>query len=157
MILKRCELTFDQINYLAKTISENLETTDVILLDGDLGTGKTFFVQKVCAFLNSKIRVSSPTFGLYNVYEFQNLSIWHYDLYRLKSEQIIDELINLDLDDAISNNVVMIEWAEKLNIDFDHTLSIKFYFIENSSEKRIVDLQYDHKSKWSKILNSLYK
>ena len=149
------DCTFEQINQIAKIISENLTNCDVVLLNGDLGAGKTFFVQKICSFLNSKIKVSSPTFGLYNVYDFENLSIWHYDLYRLKSEQINNELMNLDLDEAISNNVTMIEWAEKLNIEFENSLFIRFSFIENEPEKRILHFRCDEKSKWAKILNDL--
>ena len=147
--------TFEQINQIARLISENLANCDIILLDGDLGTGKTFFVQKICSFLNSKTKVLSPTFGLYNVYDFENFSIWHYDLYRLHSELIDNEYINLDLDEAISNNVTMIEWAEKLNIEFENSLFIRFSFIENEPEKRILQLRYDEKSKWGKILNDL--
>lgn len=150
MISKKLELTFDQINKLAKTISENLKIGDIILLNGDLGTGKTFFVQKICSILNQKIQVDSPSFCLYNVYDFENFLIWHYDLYRLKSEQINNELTNLDFDEAISNNVVIIEWAEKLDIKFQNSLSIKFFFLED--EKRIVELEYDEKSKWNFIL-----
>jgi tRNA threonylcarbamoyladenosine biosynthesis protein TsaE len=149
---KEFELTFDQINQLSKIISKNLEIGDVILLNGDLGTGKTFFTQKICYFLNPEIQVFSPTFGLYNIYDFGNFSIWHYDLYRLKAEQMSDELMNLDLDEAISNNVVMIEWAERLNVEFGNSLSIKFFFLEG--ERRIIELKYGEKSKWSNFLSN---
>jgi tRNA threonylcarbamoyladenosine biosynthesis protein TsaE len=156
VIFKRFELNFDQIDSLAQIISKNLGVTDIILLNGDLGTGKTFFVQKVCYFLNSKVKVLSPTFGIYNIYDFDEFKIWHYDLYRLEHEEIKGNLINIDLDEAISNNITFIEWAEKCNIEFTNSLSIKFFFSNDHYEnKRILELKYDENSKWSDFLQFL--
>lgn len=153
-IILRFELTFGQINKLAEIISRNLEISDIILLNGDLGTGKTFFVQKICSFLDKDIKITSPTFGLYNIYNVRDFSIWHYDLYRLRFDEVANELENLDFDYAISSNVVMIEWSEKLGFDLDG-LSIKFFYVDDIEDKREIGIKFKKNSKWEKIFMNL--
>jgi tRNA threonylcarbamoyladenosine biosynthesis protein TsaE len=92
---------------------------DVVLLYGDLGSGKTFVVREFVRLLGLKAEVSSPSFSLINQY-CGKIDINHIDLYRISNEQ---ELINLGLDDYWElDSINFVEWPqiiEKL-IDWDH-------------------------------------
>lgn len=97
---------------LARRLADVLQPGTVICLDGDLGAGKTLFVQNLAAGLGVKGEVTSPTFNLMNVYEDGRLLVFHFDLYRLEQEYELDEIGFYDYADA-PDGLVLIEWAEK--------------------------------------------
>ena len=96
---------------LAERISRSAQLGDIIALRGDLGTGKTAFAR---AFIrsrgNSAEEVPSPTFTLVQVYPLHP-SIWHFDLYRLRSHE---EAWELGIEEAFSEGISLIEWPERL-------------------------------------------
>ena len=96
---------------LGVKIASSLKNGDVIALYGDLGSGKTRLVKGICLGLDVKQMVNSPTFIIVNEYnstKFHN--IFHFDLYRLKSE---DEILAMGFDDYMKNRgIVIIEWPE---------------------------------------------
>ncbi len=97
---------------LARRLAGVLRPGTVICLDGDLGAGKTLFVQNLAAGLGVQGEVTSPTFNLMNVYEDGRLPLVHFDLYRLEQEYELDEI---GFYDYVENpdGLVLIEWAEK--------------------------------------------
>ena len=97
---------------LARRLADVLQPGTVICLDGDLGAGKTLFVQNLAAGLGVKGEVTSPTFNLMNVYEDGRLLVFHFDLYRLEQEYELDEIGFYDYAEA-PDGLVLIEWAEK--------------------------------------------
>lgn len=97
---------------LARRLADVLQPGTVICLDGDLGAGKTLFVQNLAAALGVKGEVTSPTFNLMNVYEEGRLPIFHFDLYRLEQEYELEEIGFYDYADA-PDGLVLIEWSEK--------------------------------------------
>jgi tRNA threonylcarbamoyladenosine biosynthesis protein TsaE len=97
---------------LAARISALARRADVIALKGDLGTGKTSFARAfIRARGNRAEEVPSPTFTLVQVYELDPTSIWHFDLYRLHSAE---EAWELDIEEAFSEGISLIEWPERL-------------------------------------------
>lgn len=96
---------------LGVKIASSLKNGDVIALYGDLGSGKTRLVKGICLGLDVKQMVNSPTFIIVNEYnstKFHN--IFHFDLYRLKSEE---EILAMGFDDYMKNRgIVIIEWPE---------------------------------------------
>lgn len=96
---------------MGKRFSANLKPGDVVALSGDLGAGKTVFVQGVAEGLGIKGRISSPTFIIMRSYG----DFYHVDLYRLEGE-FEKEITNLGLSDIIrdGNSIVLVEWAEKI-------------------------------------------
>ena len=97
---------------LARRLAGVLRPGTVICLDGDLGAGKTLFVQNLAASLGVQGEATSPTFNLMNLYEDGRLPLVHFDLYRLEQEYELDEI---GFYDYVENpdGLVLIEWAEK--------------------------------------------
>lgn len=83
----------------------------VIGLTGDLGAGKTCFVQGLAAGLGIDGPIPSPTFVLVCRYDTGRLTLWHADLYRLEDQAALDQLA---LDEALdADGVVAIEWPDR--------------------------------------------
>jgi tRNA threonylcarbamoyladenosine biosynthesis protein TsaE len=84
----------------------------VVLFNGEMGAGKTTFIKALCLALGVKSPTSSPTFSLVNEYEAAEGLVYHFDMYRLKSET---EALDFGIDDYLySGNWCFIEWAEKI-------------------------------------------
>ena len=89
---------------------------DVLLLEGDLGSGKTHLAR---AIIQSRLEaagrlvedVPSPSFTLVQTYDLGDLEIWHTDLYRLSGPEDIHEL---GLEDAFETAIVLVEWPDRL-------------------------------------------
>ena len=110
---------------LGERIGERLQHGDVVLLSGDLGTGKTCLAQGIARGLGITQNVSSPSFVLMNEYSGRE-RLFHVDLYRLNS---IEEMDDLGLWDYAEQGVLVIEWPERgaellpgdgLHIDLAH-------------------------------------
>lgn len=118
---------------LARRLAGVLRPGTVICLDGDLGAGKTLFVQNLAASLGVQGEVTSPTFNLMNVYEDGRLPLVHFDLYRLEQEYELDEIGFYDYAEN-PDGLVLIEWAEKFPecLPEDHiSLEIQRTDVEN--------------------------
>ena len=120
----------EELDLFAKKFSEKLVAGNVILLQGDLGAGKTTFVQYLCKHLGYQNRATSPTFSLLNVYE-SVIPIYHFDLYRLKSEAELEEI---GFFEAInSSNIVCVEWAMKFPSQLpENSYLLSFRIAKNS-------------------------
>ena len=94
---------------LAKKIAKIVLPKSLILIRGKLGVGKTTLAKYLINSLSQKnIIVPSPSFPIVNTYEFPELKIWHYDLYRLKKK---NDIFELDIELALMDCVI-IEWPE---------------------------------------------
>jgi tRNA threonylcarbamoyladenosine biosynthesis protein TsaE len=100
---------------LAARLARLCSAGDVVTLTGDLGSGKTAFARGfIRAIAGAEVEVASPTFMLVQQYDVRGSDgnpclLWHYDLYRLKHAE---ELQELALDDAFSQGISLIEWPE---------------------------------------------
>ncbi len=95
----------------AKQLIDFAENEKVFLFDAPMGSGKTTFIKSLCESLGVINTMSSPTYSIVNEYNTNfKYKIFHFDLYRLTSEQ---ELFELGFEDYIlSNNYVFIEWPD---------------------------------------------
>ena len=85
--------TLNETKKLGRALGTVLGDGDVVLLDGDLGAGKTTLVTEIAETLGVDRRdVSSPTFSLMNVYRGKKLTLQHFDLYRLTSSEELDDI-----------------------------------------------------------------
>ena len=104
------------LNDIESAAGRFIELTDghsIFAFHGNLGAGKTTFIQAVCRKLGVKENVSSPTFSIINQYQTaNNKTIFHIDLYRIKD---IGEAINAGVEECIySGDLCFIEWPEKI-------------------------------------------
>mgnify|MGYP001227378871 CR=1 FL=1 len=104
----------EKTKLVAKTFSKYLKRGDVLLLNGELGVGKTTFIKYLINCLQSKFKqkkteVPSPTFNIVYEYKVKNLIVQHYDLYRIKDH---NELQNIGLYENMKDTLTLIEWPE---------------------------------------------
>lgn len=104
-----------QTEILAKKFAKLLRGGEVILLNGDLGAGKTTFTKFVLKFLGVKDVITSPTFTLMREYKTKKFDIYHFDMYRLNGGE---EATNLGFEEYLysndSRNIVFVEWSENI-------------------------------------------
>ena len=134
----------DEMNIWANSFIEGLQKglskAFVVGLSGDLGSGKTTFVQSVAKVLGVEKYITSPTFVIQKRYKiisdkiaFENLI--HIDAYRLERG---DELLNLDWEEIIKNpkNIIFIEWPEKVSEILPKDMKkIEFRFIDEKTRE----------------------
>lgn len=97
---------------IAGAIAKKLPPGTVICLNGDLGAGKTLFVQNLARALGIKGEVTSPTFNLMNIYNDGQMPVVHFDLYRLESAAELEDIGFYEYAD-VPDGLAVIEWADK--------------------------------------------
>jgi tRNA threonylcarbamoyladenosine biosynthesis protein TsaE len=137
----------EQTRRIGMRLGGEIQAGDVICLQGDLGTGKTTFVQGLAQGWGSRDSVSSPTFIIVNVYRRENGGqLFHLDTYRLDS---VPEAEELDLDTMLTEGALVVEWPERLGalvpderlwINFDHTAEEQRQIRFNAKGKRYDEL-----------------
>ena len=117
---------------LGKQIGMSLKGTEVILLRGELGAGKTIIAKGIAAGLDIQDvhQVCSPSYSLVNMYSAK-FPVYHLDLYRLDNKSEIDDL---GWEDFLDRGVIIIEWAEKLKYDLA-AIRIKIEILEDNKRK----------------------
>ena len=126
--------TLDFASKFAKTLVEG----DIVLLDGDLGAGKTVFTKGVVSALsNGKLIAVSPTFVIVNVYDTVPV-INHFDLYRIND---VSELDAIGAEEYFyGDGVSIVEWPERAEGIFPDT-AIKVFIEKVDSEKRKIRIE----------------
>jgi tRNA threonylcarbamoyladenosine biosynthesis protein TsaE len=108
----RLEITTpEQMRELGERIASVLRPGDLVLLDGDLGAGKTTLTQGIGAGLGVSAAVTSPTFVIARVHRDGRIPLVHVDAYRLGATVDVDDL---DLDASIEDSATVVEWGEGL-------------------------------------------
>ncbi len=125
----------EETKALAQEIAQGLEPGEVILLEGDLGAGKTTFIQGLAEGLGvpEDYYVSSPTFALINEYPGR-ITLFHVDLYRLEPKEVED----LGLEDLLDQGVIAIEWAERLPFSFPKGLRIRIEILDQNRRRVVI-------------------
>lgn len=120
---------------LGKQFSQILEGSDIVILEGTLGGGKTTFVKGVLEGFGFKKKVLSPSFILLRQYRIRKFLIFHLDLYRLGEKDIF----GLGLEDVLhsQNSITLIEWGDKIRKYLDKYIKIKFLFLGENSRTLI--------------------
>tara|TARA_B100000900_G_scaffold199400_1_gene169090 strand:+ start:3894 stop:4301 length:408 start_codon:yes stop_codon:yes gene_type:complete len=115
-------------NFVLKNVNR-----DVILITGEVGTGKTTLIKEYCKLIGVEEIVNSPTYTLINEYQNKSGKIVHMDLYRVED---INEINELGLFEYLDKNIVIIEWPEIIlkMIDVKYSL-INITFINEKERK----------------------
>ena len=116
---------------VAIALSKSVTAPKIILLSGNLGSGKSTFAR---FFINHKLQknimVQSPTFGLINVYK----NICHCDFYRLKTEE---EILQIGFIDYLNDHIILIEWPD-IAMNFVGEDYIKITFTHENNSRKII-------------------
>jgi len=127
-----------EMSNLAAQIAAGSKIGDIIALKGSLGAGKSFFAREfINAISEHKVNVLSPTFNLVYSYDTKKGEIFHFDLYRLKSA---NELENIGFFDSLKSGICLIEWPE-IAQEFLPKNYIKVEILIVGDEERIVNIE----------------
>ena len=103
---------FSETQQLGQSLGALLQPGDVLLVSGDLGAGKTTFIQGLAAGMGVQAQVTSPTFTIIHEYQGSSFPLYHIDAYRLERA---DEINELGLEEYFyGDGVTAVEWAEKI-------------------------------------------
>lgn len=94
-----------------KKLAASLKVGDVIVLSGDLGSGKTKLTEGILSFFGLQDDISSPTFTIVNEYHTPNLNIFHFDVYRLEDAE---EFSYIGGEEYFEKGASIIEWGERI-------------------------------------------
>ena len=101
----------EETGHLAELVGQKIREGTVLCLEGDLGVGKTLFVQSLAKTLGVEGEVTSPTFNLMNIYK-GICPIYHFDLYRLENEEELEDIGFYEYTEE-PEGIVVIEWPDK--------------------------------------------
>ena len=136
---------------LGKKLATLLTKGDTIILTGELGSGKTKFVEGFLYNYNLQDEISSPTFNIINEYVSGNNCIYHFDVYRLADS---DEFYAIGGEEYFEKGICLIEWGEMildvLPKDYIHVIIHKD---ESNENTRIFEFVVNNDSKYVQILN----
>ena len=137
---------------IANKLASYLNSSDIVVLTGELGVGKTKFVEGFLAYFNLQDEISSPTFNIVNEYYVNKLNIYHFDVYRLED---IDEFYAIGGEEYFEKGICLIEWGEIIqDILPKEYIHITLKKDINDENKRILELK-SYGKKYEKILNKL--
>ena len=132
-------------------LSKTLEPGCIVMMEGDLGSGKTTLCKNICASLGVPINlVTSPTYTMVNMYSYDLGVIHHLDLYRLEDQK---ELEDFDYEDLIAvDGFTLVEWPKLLRplIDTQKVLNININYVSDGSRELILS---SHDYLYERLMN----
>ena len=135
-----------------KTLASFLKKGDIVVLTGDLGSGKTKLTEGILTYYGLEDEISSPTFTIVNEYVKDNAKIFHFDVYRLEDSS---EFYAIGGEEYFENGICIIEWGEiiqdALPKDYIH---IQFERNDVDENTRILNIT-SYGEKYDELLNKL--
>ena len=124
---------------LSKKISKIIKAGDVIFLHGEIGVGKTTFTRFLINHLEveNKIKKSdvlSPTFNIAYDYDIGKIKVYHYDLYRIKSNK---DILELGMFDVSKDHIKIVEWPEIIEIKPKDRIDVLFQYSELANSRKV--------------------
>ena len=122
---------------IANRLASKLDRGDIIVLSGDLGSGKTKFTEGFLSYWRLENEISSPTFTIVNEHNKDNTNIYHFDVYRLND---LDEFYAIGGTEYFQNGICIIEWGELIeDVLPQNYIKINFSKDENDDYIRYLD------------------
>ena len=124
---------------LGKKIASQLQIGDIIILSGDLGSGKTKLTEGILTYFNLQDEISSPTFTIVNEYDTEKIKIFHFDVYRLAD---VDEFFAIGGEEYFEKGASIIEWGEMIE-DYIPQRYLKLEFSRDNvnENKRLINIE----------------
>lgn len=111
-----------QIEAVAQSLLPHIKEQPNLLFKGEVGAGKTTMIKSLVALLGIDAAVTSPTFGLVNDYESNEICVHHFDLYRLDN---VNQLLNIGWEEYLeSGHWLWVEWPENVPEAFDDSFQL---------------------------------
>lgn len=124
---------------IAKKLASKLENQDIVVLSGDLGSGKTKFTEGFLSFWGLQDEISSPTFNIVNEHNKDSTNIYHLDVYRLEDK---GEFYAIGGTEYFSTGICVIEWGELIeDILPNNYIKISFSKDENDDSIRYLNFR----------------
>lgn len=128
----------DTMNF-AKQLAAKLKRGDIVVLTGELGSGKTKFVEGFLSFFGLENEISSPTFTIVNEYDTNDFPIYHFDVYRLEDSS---EFYEIGGEEYFENGLCLIEWGEIIKDVFPNKyIHITFRKDNKNENVRILNIR----------------
>lgn len=124
---------------IACKLASKLKQGDIIVLSGDLGSGKTKFTEGFLSFWGLEDEISSPTFTIVNEYTTNNINVYHLDVYRLEDS---DEFLSIGGMEYFENGICIIEWGELIK-DILPNNYIQITFSKDIDDEKIRYLNFE--------------
>ena len=126
-----------------KNFAKDLKKGDVIVLIGDLGSGKTKFTEGILSYFGLENEISSPTFTIVNEYNSTNIDIFHFDVYRLNNSL---DFYNIGGEEYFNKGICIIEWGEIIEDALpDRYTKITFERdLENENYRKLIVEEIDY-------------
>jgi tRNA threonylcarbamoyladenosine biosynthesis protein TsaE len=122
-------------------LAGELRAGDAVLLSGGLGAGKTLLTKGILHALGYDVdEVTSPSFALVNLYHAPNFNVYHIDLWRLEPGADIGMIVGLDELSEGDNNILIIEWADRLQGFRFHHEPIRVFIDGDGDEPRRISI-----------------
>ena len=157
IVLESLNLKIFELSEIGKIFAEHTKNSDLLLLSGKVGAGKTEFARLVIKAKATKENfdieeISSPTFSLIQSYDFQYCKMSHIDLYRVNSEL---ELFELGIPDIFDNQITLLEWPEILEAqNLSRYVSIKIKETKQFKEDRVIKIEF-FGDRWGNLSGAL--
>lgn len=121
------------------SLASKLNDGDIVILSGDLGSGKTKFTEGFLSFFGLDDEISSPTFTIVNEYSKDNMNIFHFDVYRLED---LDEFYAIGGPDYFDRGICLIEWGELIEPILSKYIKINISKDDNNDNIRYINIEY---------------
>ena len=136
----------------AKSLASHLKKEDIIVLTGDLGSGKTKFTEGILSYFGLENEISSPTFTIVNEYQKDDIAIYHFDVYRLED---VSEFYEIGGEEYFEKGICLIEWGELIEDALPKNyLHITFRKDHQDEMVRILDIDTNIK-KWEDYFENI--
>lgn len=139
MVKKIVTYSEQETKKVARDIASKIDKNQVIVLNGELGAGKTKFTEGFLSYFGLEKEISSPTFTIVNEYKNEKANIYHFDVYRLSD---IEEFYAIGGEEYFSKGICIIEWGGIIKEALPkHYIKIDIQKDKENVEKRIINIE----------------
>ena len=129
--------SLEELDNVAQAVIEALDDRTVVAFDAPMGAGKTTLISRIVALLGAEDDVTSPTFAIVNQYEGSEVTIYHFDMYRIER---IEEALDFGCEEYFASGALcLVEWPEKIEpLLPEDTMVVKIEILSDSARRFVI-------------------